>query len=180
MALLFHIPAHFLIQSNVISFEKLPLEFVNNEIVFNRSPLALCISSFILLYVGIASSYRVISGLHTIPQIAVGMLLGGMNGGIWWLLCNYSPAAIILWLPAYLSSILSFFSTNFLPHKVTRWGSFSLNQITHHCLLTGTSKTILPIWQVSSLLFIGALTVGSVERKIVKIVKIMTSEKKEK
>ena len=44
----------------------------------------------LLMYVAISLYYRVHTQLHTREQVAVGLIVGVLNGAMWWTLCNGS------------------------------------------------------------------------------------------
>lgn len=99
-----------------------------------------------VVYIAVASSWRIYSGLHTKAQIGVGACVGSVVGAAWQHFCQKD-------LNGRLGSVL----------------------LQHY-----PPEGRVPLVYVGGVMVIGALTVGSVERKIAKAMKKLKLYSKEK
>ena len=103
--------------------------------------VACCVPSTtlpVLLYTSLSLQYRLRTQFHSLDQIVVGVVLGSLNGALWYHICCST--------------------TGILGYTVVDW-------ITTCGLLNPTTK-LLPIYLLLVPLVMGALVVGSIERQL--------------
>mmetsp|Transcript_32272 Transcript_32272/g.78502 ORF Transcript_32272/g.78502 Transcript_32272/m.78502 type:complete len:333 (+) Transcript_32272:45-1043(+) len=112
-------------------------------------------SILLVLYASISLWYRIISKLHTWEQVAVGMTVGTVNAVVWRCLCfgTTQPfsATPVQDLPI---NVMEFVTNNLL-----------------------NDQGVLPIYGLAVPALLGAVIVGSVERRIGRFLKLRKEEK---
>jgi PAP2 superfamily len=126
--------------------------FVICQLVMSSSSLWTIITIPVLVaYCAISLWYRIHIQLHTLEQILVGSIIGTMNGYIWYQICVYGS---ISWDPT--SSVAST-STFGIVERIHRYGTL-------HSFFNDNGQCSI-LWLLIPA-FIGAATVGSIERRI--------------
>mmetsp|Transcript_32271 Transcript_32271/g.78500 ORF Transcript_32271/g.78500 Transcript_32271/m.78500 type:complete len:322 (+) Transcript_32271:104-1069(+) len=112
-------------------------------------------SILLVLYASISLWYRIISKLHTWEQVAVGMTVGTANAVVWRCLCFGTTQPF------------SATPTQDLPINVMEF-------VTNNLL---NDQGVLPIYGLAVPALLGAVIVGSVERRIGRFLKLKKEEK---
>ncbi|CAJ1944319.1 unnamed protein product [Cylindrotheca closterium] len=116
-------------------------------------------STLLLLvaYASISLWYRIVSKLHTWEQIAVGLSVGTMNGVLWRCLCFGTTQP-------FSSAV-----TQDLPINVMEF-------VTNNLL---NDQGVLPLYGLAIPALLGAVIVGSVERRIGRFLKLKSEKQKD-